>query len=131
SHRSRRCAAPRRRPPRPLPGRAAAGRRRLAGAPARRPGSFGPRPPPAAAAAPRAGPDPRPRGRAAPAPCGASAHGPPPVGAAARLRVVGAALADGTAWSAVQRGAEDGCVLGAALLPEISSALIQTLTETG
>src|SRR5699024_3603876 len=48
-----------------------------------------------------------------------------------RLRVVVAALATGTSWSAVQRGAEHVTVLGAALLPEISSALIQTLTETG
>ena len=44
-----------------------------------------------------------------------------------RLRVVVAALADGTTWSAVHRGDEDGYVLGAALLPEISEALVQTL----
>jgi hypothetical protein len=43
------------------------------------------------------------------------------------LRVVVAALADGTTWSAVDRGGEDGYVLGAALLPEISRALVQTL----
>lgn len=43
------------------------------------------------------------------------------------LRVVVAALSDGTTWSAVHRGGEDGYVLGAALLPEISSALVQTL----
>lgn len=43
------------------------------------------------------------------------------------LRVVVAALADGTTWSAVHRGDEDGYVLGAALLPEISEALVQTL----
>ena len=43
------------------------------------------------------------------------------------LRVVVAALSDGTTWSAVHRGDEDGYVLGAALLPEISDALVQTL----
>ncbi|MEJ6541978.1 PPA1309 family protein [Brachybacterium paraconglomeratum] len=43
------------------------------------------------------------------------------------LRVVVAALGDGTTWSAVHRGDEDGYVLGAALLPEISEALVQTL----
>lgn len=43
------------------------------------------------------------------------------------LRVVVAALGDGTTWSAVHRGGEDGYVLGAALLPEISEALVQTL----
>lgn len=43
------------------------------------------------------------------------------------LRVVVAALADGTTWSAVHRGAEHGYVLGAALLPDISAALLQTL----
>lgn len=47
----------------------------------------------------------------------------------ASLRVVVAALADGTTWSAVQRGAEDDYVLGAALLPEISQALVQTLQD--
>jgi hypothetical protein len=41
--------------------------------------------------------------------------------------VVVAALTDGTTWSAVHRGDEDGYVLGAALLPEISEALVQTL----
>lgn len=43
------------------------------------------------------------------------------------LRVVVAALADGTTWSAVHRGAEHGYVLGAALLPDISAALLETL----
>ncbi|ATG51669.1 hypothetical protein CFK38_09140 [Brachybacterium vulturis] len=43
------------------------------------------------------------------------------------LRVVVAALEDGTTWSAVHHGGEDGYVLGAALLPEISRALVQTL----
>ena len=43
------------------------------------------------------------------------------------LRVVVAALADGTTWSAVHRGDENGYVLGAALLPDISAALLQTL----
>ncbi|APX32316.1 hypothetical protein BH708_05790 [Brachybacterium sp. P6-10-X1] len=43
------------------------------------------------------------------------------------LRVVVAALADGTTWSAVHRGAGHGYVLGAALLPDISAALLQTL----
>jgi hypothetical protein len=43
------------------------------------------------------------------------------------LRVVVAALTDGTTWSAVHRGDEDGYVRGAALLPEISEALVQTL----
>ncbi|MGO1227900.1 PPA1309 family protein [Brachybacterium sp. AOP42-C2-15] len=43
------------------------------------------------------------------------------------LRVVVAALADGTTWSAVQRSDKDDYVLGAALLPEISQALVQTL----
>lgn len=46
------------------------------------------------------------------------------------LRVVVAALDDGTTWSAVHHGGEDGYVLGTALLPEISQALVQTLTET-
>ena len=41
--------------------------------------------------------------------------------------MVVAALGDGTTWSAVHRGGEDGYVLGAALLPEISEALVQTL----
>ncbi|WP_394214109.1 PPA1309 family protein [Brachybacterium vulturis] len=43
------------------------------------------------------------------------------------LRVVVAALEDGTTWSAVHHGDEDGYVLGVALLPEISQALVQTL----
>ncbi|GAA1491567.1 PPA1309 family protein [Brachybacterium sacelli] len=43
------------------------------------------------------------------------------------LRVVVAAHTDGTTWSAVHRGAEHGYVLGAALLPDISAALLQTL----
>ncbi|WP_114855370.1 PPA1309 family protein [Brachybacterium sp. YJGR34] len=47
------------------------------------------------------------------------------------LRVVVAALADGTTWSAVHRGGEDGYVLGAALLPDISAALVETLQPTG
>lgn len=46
------------------------------------------------------------------------------------LRVVVAALADGTTWSAVQRDGEDNYVLGAALLPEIARALVQTLQAT-
>ncbi|WP_193104120.1 PPA1309 family protein [Brachybacterium sp. FME24] len=46
------------------------------------------------------------------------------------LRVIVAALADGTSWSAVHRGDEDGYVLGAALLPDISAALAQTLQPT-
>ena len=46
------------------------------------------------------------------------------------LRVVVAALADGTTWSAVQRSDKDDYVLGAALLPEISQALVQTLQDT-
>ncbi|MFC7376870.1 MULTISPECIES: PPA1309 family protein [unclassified Brachybacterium] len=45
------------------------------------------------------------------------------------LRVVVAALADGTTWSAVHRGDEEGYVLGAALLPDLSAALVQTLTS--
>ncbi|WP_422114940.1 PPA1309 family protein [Brachybacterium sp. UNK5269] len=45
------------------------------------------------------------------------------------LRVVVAALSDGTTFSAV-RGDEDGYVLGAALLPDISAALLQTLGTT-
>lgn len=47
------------------------------------------------------------------------------------LRVVVAALRDGTTWSAVHRGDEDGYVLGAALLPDISAALLQTLDGAG
>ena len=43
------------------------------------------------------------------------------------LRVVVAGLSDGTTWSALQRGSENGYVLGPALLPEISEALVQTL----
>jgi hypothetical protein len=43
------------------------------------------------------------------------------------LRVVVAALGDGTTWSALHRGDEEGYVLGAALLPDISAALLQTL----
>lgn len=46
------------------------------------------------------------------------------------LRVVVAALGDGTTWSAVHRGDENGYVLGAALLPDISHALLQTLRTT-
>lgn len=42
------------------------------------------------------------------------------------LRVVVGALEDGTTWSAVHHGGEDGYVLGTALLPEISQALVQT-----
>jgi hypothetical protein len=43
------------------------------------------------------------------------------------LLVVVAALADGTTWSAVQRGDEGGYVLGAALVPGLAAALQQTL----
>lgn len=43
------------------------------------------------------------------------------------LRVIVGALSDGTTWSAVDRGDEDGYVLGAALVPGISQALVQTL----
>lgn len=43
------------------------------------------------------------------------------------LRVVVGALADGTAWSAVRRPGAEGYVLGAALLPELTAALVQTL----
>ena len=46
------------------------------------------------------------------------------------LRVVVAALADGATWSALHRGDEEGYVLGAALLPEITQALVQTLSVT-
>jgi len=46
------------------------------------------------------------------------------------LRVVVGALSDGATWSAVHRGDEDGYVLGAALLPDISRALVQTLQST-
>ncbi|MGO1285675.1 MAG: PPA1309 family protein [Brachybacterium sp.] len=46
------------------------------------------------------------------------------------LRVVVAALGDGTTWSALDRGDEKGYVLGAALLPEITRALVQTLRST-
>lgn len=46
------------------------------------------------------------------------------------LRVVVAALENGTTWSAVHHGGEDGYVLGTALLPEISHALVQTLQVT-
>lgn len=43
------------------------------------------------------------------------------------LPVVVAALADGTTWSAVQRGDEGGYVLGVALVPGLADALQQTL----
>lgn len=43
------------------------------------------------------------------------------------LRVVVAALPDGTTWSAVHRGDKNGYVLGAALLPDVATALVQTL----
>ena len=43
------------------------------------------------------------------------------------LRVVVGALADGTSWSAVRRPGAEGYVLGAALVPDLTSALIQTL----
>ena len=46
------------------------------------------------------------------------------------LRVVAAALSDGTTWSAVHRGDEEGYVLGAALLPDITRALVQTLSAS-
>lgn len=45
------------------------------------------------------------------------------------LRVVVAALADGTTWSAVRRPDGEGFVLGAALLPDLGRALVQTLRE--
>ena len=47
-----------------------------------------------------------------------------------QLRVVVAALGDGTTWSAIDRGTEEGYVLGAALLPEITRALEETLATT-
>lgn len=47
------------------------------------------------------------------------------------LRVVVAALADGTTWSAVHRGDKNGYVLGAALLPDVATALVQTLQPLG
>ena len=43
------------------------------------------------------------------------------------LRVVVGALADGTSWSAVLRPGAEGYALGAALVPDLTSALIQTL----
>ena len=46
------------------------------------------------------------------------------------LRVVAAALSDCTTWSAVHRGDEEGYVLGAALLPDITRALVQTLSAS-
>lgn len=46
------------------------------------------------------------------------------------LRIVVAALADGTTWSALRRTDGDGYVLGAALIPALSSALLQTLQES-
>jgi len=46
------------------------------------------------------------------------------------LRVVVGALEDGTTWSAVHHGGEDGYVLGTALLPEIAQALVQTFRPT-
>lgn len=45
------------------------------------------------------------------------------------LRVVVGALADGTGWSAVRHPGAEGYVLGAALLPDLTSALIQTLQQ--
>lgn len=47
------------------------------------------------------------------------------------LRVVVGALADGTSWSAVRRPGAEGYVLGAALLPDLTSALVQTLQAQG
>lgn len=47
------------------------------------------------------------------------------------LRVVVGALADGTSWSAVRRPGAEDYVLGAALLPELTSALVQTLQPQG
>lgn len=47
------------------------------------------------------------------------------------LRVVVAALPDGTTWSAVHRGDKNGYVLGAALLPDVAAALVQTLQPLG
>ncbi|MGY5764935.1 PPA1309 family protein [Brachybacterium sp. DNPG3] len=46
------------------------------------------------------------------------------------LRIVVGALADGTTWSALRRADGDGYVLGAALVPALTSALLQTLQET-
>ncbi|MEE1617052.1 PPA1309 family protein [Brachybacterium sp. J153] len=46
-----------------------------------------------------------------------------------KLRVVVAALADGTTWSAVDRGDGRGYALGAALLPDITTALQQTFAS--
>src|SRR5699024_10159353 len=43
------------------------------------------------------------------------------------LRVVVGALADGTSWSAVRRPGAEGPAPGAALVPDVTSALIQTL----
>lgn len=48
----------------------------------------------------------------------------PPDGA---LRVVVAALSDGTTWSALRRDDQEGYVLGAALVPDLADALVQTL----
>lgn len=43
------------------------------------------------------------------------------------LRVVVAALADGTTWCAVRRPGEDGYVLGAGLVPSLTAALQETV----
>lgn len=51
--------------------------------------------------------------------------------AGSTLRIVVAALEDGTTWSAVRRPGGDGFVLGEALVPELSSALLQSLREDG
>ena len=47
------------------------------------------------------------------------------------LRVVVGALPDGTSWSAVRRPGTEGYVLGPALLPDLTSALVQTLQPQG
>lgn len=45
------------------------------------------------------------------------------------LRVVAAAMADGTTWTAVRRPGGEGYVLGAALVPDLVSALAETVAE--
>lgn len=53
-----------------------------------------------------------------------------PLGAEGALRVVVAALSDGTTWTAIRRSGDAGYVMGEALVPDLTAALTGTLPDT-
>lgn len=54
-----------------------------------------------------------------------------PTAESSRLRIVVGALEDGTTWSALRRAGEDQYTLGAALLPDLTAALLESLQPQG